>query len=172
MAVGSLGLGFALAPLYNVLCRVVGINTRPEAATAGVARVDASRWVTVEFMAQAMPGLPVVFIPVQESLRIHPGEVVQARYLVRNPTNERLSGQAIPSVSPGNAGQHFKKLDCFCFREQVFAPGEERELAVLFWLDPELPKGVTDITLSYAFYPSVKKAENRTQDPHAPRRSA
>lgn len=159
VAVLSLGFGFALAPLYDVFCQMVGVNTKTErfaARPVGV-EVERDRWVTVEFMGQAMPGLPVVFKPAQNNLRVNPGDIVLAKYLVRNPTNQTLHGQAIPSVSPGNAGQHFKKIDCFCFREQVLAPGEEREMAVTFWVAPALPRGVTDITLSYAFYTSVKK---------------
>jgi cytochrome c oxidase assembly protein subunit 11 len=159
VAVLSMGFGFALAPLYDVFCQMAGVNTKAErfaARPVGV-KVDRNRWVTVEFMGQPMPGLPVVFRPSQDHLRINPGEIVLAKYLVRNPTNQTLLGQAVPSISPGNAGQHFKKIDCFCFREQTLAPGEEREMAVTFWVAPELPRGVTDITLSYAFYSSVKK---------------
>jgi cytochrome c oxidase assembly protein subunit 11 len=159
VAVLSLGFGFALVPLYDVFCKAVGVNTKAEAYAAlpNKSQLDRQRWVTVEFMGQPMPGMPVVFKPAQASLRVHPGEVVLARYVVRNPTDQVLHANAVHSISPGNAGQYFKKIECFCFKEQTLAPGEEREMPVTFWVDPGLPRSVTDITLSYAFYRSVQK---------------
>lgn len=154
VSVVFLGFGFALVPLYDVFCRVVGINV--QAAPAGDARpeggIDTGRWVNIEFSSQVMAGLPVVFRPLQTHMRVNPGDVVAAKYLVRNPTDRELHANAVYSVSPGNAGAHFKKIECFCFQEQTLAPGEEREMPVIFWVDRKLAANVTDITLSYAFY--------------------
>lgn len=159
-AVLALGFGFALSPLYDAFCRLTGINAKVGqfAPPPGDIKVDHSRQIEVRFMSQPMPGLPVEFRASQPSLSIHPGDIILARYWVKNPTNATLTGNAIPSISPGEANAHFKKIDCFCFREQTLAPGEERELAVTFWVDPALPRSVTDITLSYAFYAAVKKS--------------
>lgn len=159
-AVLALGFGFALVPLYDVVCKVIGINGRTENFAQAPVNVvvDPDRWVRVQFLSQPTPNLPVEFRPSQTSLRINPGEIVLARYWIKNISDTALTGNAIPSVTPDKAVEHFKKLDCFCFREQTLAPGEERELAVSFWVDPALPKAVTDVTLSYAFFATPKKS--------------
>lgn len=160
VALLALGFGFALSPLYDVFCQLTGINAKVERFNQPPARmkVDRSRSVQVRFLSQPMPGLPIEFRPAQPSLSIHPGDIILARYWVRNPTDTALKGNAVPSISPGGANAYFKKIDCFCFREQTLAPGEERELAVSFWVDSALPKSITDITLSYAFYAAVRKS--------------
>ncbi|MGE5027661.1 MAG: cytochrome c oxidase assembly protein [Betaproteobacteria bacterium] len=158
VAVGALAFGFALVPLYNVLCEVTGLNgkTSADAARPAAVKVDRSRWVTVEFGGNAMTGLSWEFHPQQSSMRVHPGEIARASYYAKNPTNQSLAGQAVPSVSPGLAAQHFKKLDCFCFSRQVLGPGATREMGLTFMVSPALPPEVRTITLSYAFFPTVK----------------
>lgn len=160
VAVLALGFGFALSPLYDVFCRLAGINGKVEQFSTPPSHIkaDRSRWIQVQFMSQPMPEMPIEFRPSQPSLRINPGDIILARYWVKNPTNTVLTGNAVPSISPGAATRHFKKIDCFCFREQTLAPGEERELAVTFWVDPALPHSITDITLSYAFYAVAGKS--------------
>lgn len=157
VAVGALAFGFALVPLYNVLCEVTGLNGKinAEAARPAALKVDRSRWVTVEFGGNVMPGLSWEFHPQQPSMRVHPGEIVRASYYAKNPTNQTIVGQAVPSVSPGLAAQHFKKLDCFCFRQQALEPGATREMGLTFIVSPALPEEVRTITLSYAFFPAI-----------------
>lgn len=156
-AVGALAFGFALAPLYNVLCEATGLNGKTNAAAAmpAAVKVDRSRWVTVEFGGDAMPGLSWEFHPRQPSMRVHPGEIVRASYYAKNPTDRTLAGQAVPSVSPGQAARHFQKLDCFCFRQQALEPGATREMGLTFIVSPQLPQEVRTITLSYAFFPAA-----------------
>ena len=158
VALGALAFGFALVPLYNVLCEVTGLNGKinAEAARPAAIKVDRSRWVTVEFTGDVMPGLSWAFHPRQPSMRVRPGEIVRASYYAKNSTNQTIVGQAVPSVSPGLAAQHFKKLDCFCFRQQALEPGATREMGLTFIVSPELPKEVRTITLSYAFFPALK----------------
>jgi cytochrome c oxidase assembly protein subunit 11 len=157
VAVGALAFGFALVPLYNVLCEVTGLNGKinAEAASPAAVKVDRTRWVTVEFTGNVMPGLSWEFRPQQPSMRVHPGEIVRANYYAKNPTNQTLVGQAVPSVSPGLAAQHFQKLDCFCFRQQALEPGATREMWLTFIVSPALPEKVRTITLSYAFFPAT-----------------
>ena len=79
------------------------------------------------------------------------------------PTPPRLSRDATVAVICGlvvalMVGAYFQKLNCFCFTEQSMAGGEKREMAVVFYVDPELVKdsendGLNTITLSYTFYP-------------------
>jgi len=156
-AVAAGGLGFALVPLYDVFCAVTGLNGKTGGAVSAGAvapgTADAARWVTVELAGNAMPGLSWEFGAKRNRLRVHPGEMVTAAYYVKNPTDRPLSGRAVPSVSPGWAARHFKKVDCFCFKRQQLAPGETREMAVTFFISPELPAEVRALALSYAFYP-------------------
>ena len=85
-------------------------------------------------------------------MRVHPGEVSEVNYFVRNTTDRRMVGQAIPSVTPQESSRYFNKIECFCFSNQVLEPGEAREMPVRFVVDSNLPKQVNTITLSYAFF--------------------
>jgi cytochrome c oxidase assembly protein subunit 11 len=154
VALGSFGFGFALVPLYNVLCAVTGYGDRAELtrAQAGPTRVDASRTVTVEFIAN----LPTVgsweFKPEVRTMRVQPGRLYEAKFLAGNLTGQPTWAQAVPDVSPSKATPYFRKTDCFCFTPQHFAVDESRDMSVRFFVDPQLPKQVDRITLSYTFY--------------------
>jgi cytochrome c oxidase assembly protein subunit 11 len=158
VAIGALGFGFALVPLYNVFCEATGLNgkTNAESARPAAVKVDKSRWVTVQFTGTVMPGLSWKFHPQQASIRVHPGEITRVSYYAKNSTNQTIVGQAVPSVTPGQAARHFVKLDCFCFRQQALEPGAEKEMGLTFIISPELSKEVGTVTLSYAFFPAVK----------------
>jgi cytochrome c oxidase assembly protein subunit 11 len=155
----SAAFGIALVPLYDTICRVTGLNGKTF-STGGLAasearpveRVDRSRLVKVEFTGTVMPGLPWELRPLQNSVELHPGEMQQVAFLVRNTASEPVTGQAIPSVTPGQAAQHFNKIECFCFNQQVLAPGEAREMPLMFIVKPELDAEVRTITLSYSFF--------------------
>jgi cytochrome c oxidase assembly protein subunit 11 len=169
----AFAFGFALVPLYDVLCVATGLNGKtagaPEApgkfgpgglATApptSPARVDASRTVRVEFTATVMPGLPWDMKALTACLDLHPGELHQAVFRVHNRSDKPLVGQAIPSVTPGVAAQHFQKLDCFCFSQQTLAPGETRDMQVVFIIRPEIDRDIPTITLAYAFFQVPEK---------------
>jgi cytochrome c oxidase assembly protein subunit 11 len=158
----AFAFGFALVPLYDVLCAATGFNGKTSHGKLGVggiagpaaapSRVDATRIVTVEFTGTVMPGLPWEMRPLTASLDLHPGELHQARFLVHNSSDKAIVGQAVPSVSPGQAAQHFEKLDCFCFSQQTLAPGETRELPLTFIVKPEIDESIRTVTLSYAFF--------------------
>jgi cytochrome c oxidase assembly protein subunit 11 len=152
-SLGMFGFGYALVPLYKKICEVTGINevvkaNEPLANT----QVDTGRLVTVEFDANVRSELPWQFRPMQASVKVHPGQLVHILYEVRNTSDRPITGQAIPSYGPQVAGQYFHKLECFCFAQQNFAPGEARQLPVVFLIEPGLPKDVTTITLSYTFF--------------------
>ena len=153
VTMGMFGFGYALVPLYKKICEVTGIN-EVEKANAPLAntRIDTSRLVTLEFDANVRSDLPWQFRPMQVSLKVHPGQMVQVMYEVRNVSDRPITGQAIPSYGPQIAGQYFRKLDCFCFAKQNFAPGEVRQMPVVFVIEPGLPKDVTTVTLSYTFF--------------------
>jgi len=147
---------FSLVPLYSIACeKVFGIRLDQtptgEAKVAGY-RVDTSRWVTVEFDAGVNSQLPWGFWSAKASMRVHPGELVETLFYARNDDTAVIVGQAVPSVAPAQASIYFNKTECFCFTEQLLNPGEQRPMPVRFVIDPDLPKDITTLTLSYTFY--------------------
>ena len=96
--------------------------------------------------------LPWTFKPEQSVVTVHPGEVRQILYDVTNNTERPITGQAIPSYSPQNAVRYFRKLECFCFTRQTLQPGERRQMPVVFVLDPDMPKDMPTVSLSYTFF--------------------
>jgi cytochrome c oxidase assembly protein subunit 11 len=155
VALGMFGFGFALVPFYEKICEVAGLRTlwqpgQIEAAAANT-QVDLTRTVTVEFDSNVRM-LPWTFKPMASSVEIHPGELTQMVYEVRNTLAEPVTGQAVPSYGPRQAAQYFKKLECFCFTQQTLAAGEVRQMPVVFVVDLDLPKDVNTITLSYTFF--------------------
>ena len=159
LVVGSLLFAFALVPLYDVLCSLTGLNgkTQNSAALVAKAKVDNTRWVTVQFTSSVMPGLGWNFYPKQTSIRLHPGQIETVLFVAKNITNEVVVGQAVPSITPGIAAANLKKIECFCFVRQSLKPGEEKEMPLRFFVSPDLPRDVSDMTLSYSFFPAVSK---------------
>jgi cytochrome c oxidase assembly protein subunit 11 len=153
LSVAMFGFGYAMVPLYKKICEVTGINQIARAdAPLKSTQIDTSRVVTMEFDANLRSDLPWHFRPLQTSVKVHPGELVQVEYEVRNTSGVPVAGQAIPSYGPQVAGQYFRKLDCFCFTQQSFAAGEVRRMSVVFVIEPTLPKDVNTVTLSYTFF--------------------
>ena len=149
------GFGFAMVPIYRAICDVTGVNflTRPDEERTKVAstgKVDKDRLVTIEFDANSRGDWG--FKPEVRSLTAHPGELVTVTYEIANNLPRKLSGQAIPSYAPQLAVKYFHKLECFCFAQQDFAAQEKRRFPVVFVIDPELPRDVQTITLSYTFF--------------------
>ena len=158
VVMGMFSFVFALVPLYGVLCDVTGLNgkTRNEREHVVVVGPDLSRTVTVEFLAGVNESMPWDFHPSETRIKVHPGEVHQTSFYARNRTTDAMIGQAIPSVTPGVAALHFKKTECFCFTEQKFAPGEGREMPLVFMVDRDLPEDITTLTLAYTFFDKQK----------------
>jgi cytochrome c oxidase assembly protein subunit 11 len=153
-ALGSFGFGFALVPLYDVLCDLTGFGNQRALAEQrlSVEKPDDSRTVTVDFLAE----LPSVgnweFRPVVAEMKVHPGRLYETEFFARNLTGRATTAQAVPNVAPGKAAGYFRKTECFCFTPQKFAVDESRPMAVRFVVDPALPRSVDRITLSYTFY--------------------
>ena len=163
LAVGLMfGFGFALVPLYNVMCEVVGLNGKSSNLTGASARSTAQtspdqppapgREVTVEFMANTNADLAWDFQPKVARMKVRVGETAQAVYVARNRAAHEVTGQAIPSVAPGRAAKHFHKIECFCFTEQKLAAGEQMDMTVQFRIDPKLSDDVRTVTLAYTFF--------------------
>ena len=157
---GMFGFGFAMVPLYSVFCDITGINgkTGGRVAVAAV-EPDMSRTVRVEFITSVNESMPWEFRPDVSSMDVHPGKMYRATFFAKNRTDKTMVGQAIPSITPGLAAQHFKKTECFCFTQQKFNAGEEREMPVMFMVDRELPEEIGELTLSYTFF-EIQKTVN------------
>lgn len=154
VAVLMLGFGYALVPMYKKICEITGINVlTPQDAkveTAGNTQIDKTRSITIEFDANAQG--PWRFRPTVASMQVHPGEMAQVVYEVVNTQARSIDAQAIPSYAPQQAASYFKKLECFCFKQQTLGPNQAKQMPVVFYIDPALPKDVKTITLSYTFF--------------------
>jgi len=145
--------GFALVPIYDVMCKAFGINGKTAGQYSGAQQqVDDSRRVKVQFMATNSAGMVWEFRPVAADLVVNPGAVNEMTFIAQNPTDQPMTAQAIPSISPSEAAAYFHKTACFCFNQQVLQPGERVEMKVRFIVDRELPKDVYHLTLGYTLF--------------------
>jgi cytochrome c oxidase assembly protein subunit 11 len=153
VAVLMFGFGYALVPFYDAMCRALGVNEfiKADAAPAANSQVDLTRTVTIELDANAH-NLPWSFRPLVRHITVHPGELATVEYEIANVRSEAVTAQAVPSYGPARAGEHFRKMECFCFTQQTLAPGETRRFPVTFVVDAKLPGDVNTITLSYTFF--------------------
>ncbi|MFL9926538.1 cytochrome c oxidase assembly protein [Herbaspirillum lusitanum] len=154
IAVLMFGFGYALVPVYRKICEVTGVNfLTPKDVTVATptnSQVDKSRTITVEFDGNAQG--PWRFRPTVATLQVHPGEMTQVMYEVVNTQARNVDAQAIPSYAPQQSAAFFKKVECFCFTQQTLGPNQAKQMPVVFYIDPALPKEVTTITLSYTFF--------------------
>ncbi|MCJ8170578.1 cytochrome c oxidase assembly protein [Atopomonas sediminilitoris] len=145
--------GFALVPIYDVMCQAFGINGKTNtSAYQGALKVDETRQVKVQFVATNAADMVWEFQPVGDQVVVTPGRVSEMRFIARNPSDKPMTAQAIPSVSPSKAAAYFQKTECFCFTQQVLQPGESIEMPVRFIVDPELPADVHRLTLGYTLF--------------------
>jgi cytochrome c oxidase assembly protein subunit 11 len=161
------GLSFAAVPLYSWFCRTTGFGGTTQVAHALPTHI-ADRTVTVRFDSNVSAGLPWLFEPERRTIDVKLGEVVTVYYSVTNEAAHVTVGQAGYNVSPPTVGIYFEKINCFCFTTQTMKPGEKRDMAVVFYVDPKLAKdheqdGVNTITLSYTFYPVKEPVEPLAQ---------
>lgn len=154
VAVLMFGFGYALIPVYKHMCELLGINVLTQ--TDGTVtydkntQIDQSRKITIEFDGNSQG--PWRFRPTKRSVEVHPGELTTVMYEVVNTQNRTVQAQAIPSFAPQLVMQHFKKVECFCFKQQTLQANEARQMPVVFYIDPALPRDVKTMTLSYTFF--------------------
>lgn len=154
IALGSFAFGFALVPLYDVLCEVTGYGNRKALVQRSEAaeQPDLQRTITVEFLAD-VPGVGTwEFRPEVREMEVHPGKLYTTTFVARNLTGQATVAQAVPNVAPSRAAGFFHKTECFCFTPQRFEADEERAMPVRFVIDPALPRNMDRITLAYTFY--------------------
>ena len=153
-----IGASYAAVPFYNWFCRTTGFNGTTQVATSAPSGAPLSRKIAVRFDSNVAGGLPWKFEPEQTEIEVSVGQVVTVFYSVTNQSARTTTGQAAYNVAPLTVGSYFEKINCFCFTEQTMAPGEKREMPVVFYVDPQIVKdsdndGLNTITLSYTFYP-------------------
>lgn len=171
LAVGMVGVTYASVPLYRMFCQATGFGGTTRRRTLedklaeqrnlpeSVKAAAANREVVISFNADVAEGMPWRFVPTQKSVRVRPGETTLAFFTAKNRSNRDITGVATYNVQPNKAGSHFNKVQCFCFEEQRLLPGEEIDMPVFFYIDPELAtdrrlRGVSSLTLSYTFFRS------------------
>lgn len=162
VAVLMFGFGYALVPLYNVLCDITGLNGKIEngAVKETAYEVDSTREVTVEFITSLNQSTPMTFSAQTKMLKVHPGEYYTVNFYAENKTDKEMIARAIPSVSPGIAAEFLKKIQCFCFTEQKFMPHESKIMPVKFVIEPKLPEKYKTVTLSYTFFDNTDRSVN------------
>ena len=157
LVAAMVGLAFASVPLYRLFCQVTGFGGTTQVA-AGAAPGAVARMIAVRFDANTSPALPWAFDPVDTQRRVAIGARNIALYTARNLSDRPVTGTATFNVTPSQAGQYFTKIQCFCFTEQTLQPGEEVRMPVVFFVDPAIlddpaARQISEITLSYTFYP-------------------
>lgn len=153
VAVGMFGFGFALWPLYTVLCEVTGLGGRAiQISDDNSGAVASDRVVSIRFDASVNSSLPWEFKAKEKVREFNLGVPSKAFYVAMNPGSDAVTGQATYNVTPPEASLYFVKTECFCFTEQILAANESKEMPVYFYIKPDLPEHIKDITLSYTFY--------------------
>lgn len=163
------GFGFALVPLYDVFCRITGLNGKifRTGEVTEVVEVDQERSIKVRFISVFNEDMPWDFAPMQSVYRVNPGKMQQTAFIAHNPTDRNMIAQAVPSVSPAEAAQYLHKVNCFCFDKQPLDAGANAEMPMVFYIDPEIPKHLNSVTLSYTLFDITDQnqvADNQTVD--------
>jgi cytochrome c oxidase assembly protein subunit 11 len=153
VVVTMFGFGFALVPIYEVMCQALGINGKPSGSVyEGVQAPDQSRTVRVQFLATNAADMVWEFRAKNDELLVHPGAVNEMLFVASNPSQKPMTAQAVPSIAPSVAAAYFHKTECFCFTQQVLQPGQRIEMPVRFIVDRDLPEDVHHLTLAYTLF--------------------
>lgn len=159
-ALAMVGLAYASVPLYSMFCKATGFGGTTQRADAAP-ETATDKFITIRFDANTAGSLGWNFHPVQSVMKVRIGEQNMAHYSATNTSGKVLTGSAVFNVSPVEAGAYFNKIQCFCFSEQTLKPGESADLPVDFFVDPAIlddpdSKSISEITLSYTFFPVDK----------------
>jgi cytochrome c oxidase assembly protein subunit 11 len=151
------GAAYAAVPIYQLFCQVTGFGGTTQVAGSNPKGVIA-RDMTVRFDSNVDGGLPWRIVPASP-ITGQIGTVETVTFIAKNLSTKPVTGQAIFNVVPEQTGIYFNKIECFCFTEQTLQPGEQVEMPVTFFVDPDIAQNsdldtVRNITLSYTFYAS------------------
>ncbi len=161
MTVAMFGFGFLLVPLYDVFCEITGFGGRTNSEAAVVVEApDLTREIRVEFVTTVNSYAQFEFAADVDSMTVNPGKMYYATFTAKNLASIDKVAQAVPSVAPTTAAEHFTKIECFCFTSQEFLADEERAMPLQFIVNPDLPDYVDTITLQYTFFDTARVAAN------------
>lgn len=162
VAVIFLGLAYAAVPLYRAICARTGfggvpITDKRKFTDDKLIPVDTGKRIRVSFTSEVSQILPWKFTPQQREVYVLPGETALAFYKAKNNSDKDIIGMATYSITPGDAAQYFNKIQCFCFEEQKLAAGEEIDMPVFFFIDPDFAsdpsmRNIDDLILHYTFF--------------------
>ncbi|GAV50048.1 hypothetical protein ZYGR_0S01820 [Zygosaccharomyces rouxii] len=162
VAVIFLGLAYAAVPLYRAICARTGfggipITDKRKFTSDKLVPVDTEKRIRIGFTSEVSQILPWKFTPEQREVYVQPGETALAFYRAKNTSDKDIIGMATYSITPGDAAQYFNKIQCFCFEEQRLAAGEEVDMPVFFFIDPDFAsdpnmRNIDDIMLHYTFF--------------------
>lgn len=160
--VGMFAFAFALVPLYDVFCRITGLNGKVDATAQSIVHeeVDESRFINVQFITRGSPGLPWQMKVEVRQMSVHPGQTAEVNFTFTNNSHSENWGRAVPSVSPSEATRHLRKISCFCFQEQQLQGNERLTIPLVFQLSRDLPDDINTITLVYTLYPVEQTIRN------------
>jgi cytochrome c oxidase assembly protein subunit 11 len=156
IAVGMLGFGFAMVPMYRQICEAIGLTQTRVVAPVNT-QVDTSRDIRVELIASSA-GLPWKFDALDREVTLNPGQLATVRYRVTNTLGRPVTAHAIMDTAPAGAARWISKQECFCFSDQTLAAGETREMPVVFRVLADAPADLTTISLSYTFFEAPGKS--------------
>ena len=164
---GMLGLAYASVPLYDMFCRATGYGGTVQVggpAAPGADKAAPGRVVTIRFNANTAPSLPWRFAPGQGPMQLRLGDEGMAFYQASNTGASAVTGVATYNVTPATAGKYFHKTACFCFEQQTLEAGQQVDMPLAFWIDPQMAKDpatrdIHTITISYSFFRSLDDAD-------------
>jgi len=152
LVVAMFAFGFALVPIYDVMCKAFGINGKTAGQYEGEQVVDPTRQVRVQFLSTNAIDMVWEFHSKADEVVVNPGAVTEVLFVAYNPPSPPMPAQAVPSISPAEAAMYFHKTECFCFTQQVLQPGQRIEMPVRFIVDRDMPKDVKHLTLAYTLF--------------------
>ena len=116
---------------------------------------------TIHFRAEVREELPFAFSVEPDHVTLKPGETGSALFHVRNLSEDTITAKAGHLLDPPAAHLHTELVQCFCFFEDTFAPGEERQLPVVLRLGWDIPADLGAITMLYEYYPLERFQDRR-----------
>ncbi len=162
LVLGMFAFGYALVPLYGLICDITGLNGKTDGiqlSDAVAETPDENRLVEVQFLTTVNNNLNWGFGSEFTSMKVHPGKLYTVNFYAENPYDKDFIAQATPSVVPWNAAKYIRKTECFCFSQQTLAAGERKQMPVRFMLDPSIPGEVDTVTLSYTLFDATGLAQ-------------
>lgn len=158
---GMLLFAFALVPLYDTFCEMTGINDKGGRVKVDIpTEIDTSRTVNIKLITHVNSEIPFGFHAQEAIITVHPGQVNKAIFYLHNPSEQAVSGTFVATISPGLAARYVKKTECFSYDPQHMSPFEDKEMAVVFFIDKDLPQEIKELTLFYSLFDNIDSGAN------------